>query len=61
MVHVMAIALVAIANRATTAKHVRRVFFIEISSLLVETKRKTRLRFLPSRDPITSPAFFFQT
>ena len=40
MVHVMAIALVAIANKATTAKHVRKVFFIEISSLLLRLREK---------------------
>src|SRR5215471_10303326 len=52
MVHVMAPALLAIASTATTAIHVRKVFFIiEISSLLL-TAKKTRLssflRAIPS-------------
>jgi hypothetical protein len=42
MVHVMALALPAIAKRAAMAKHVIRVFFIEISSSQLDTKRRHR-------------------
>ena len=35
----MAPALVAMASSATTAKHVRKAFFIEISSVIVECKK----------------------
>src|SRR5215467_6064002 len=55
----MAPALAAMASRATTAIHVRKVFFIiEISSLQL-TSEKNTLEILPSRDPITSYAFLF--
>jgi hypothetical protein len=40
MVHVMALALVAIAKRAAMAKHVIRVFFIEISSSQLTAKSR---------------------
>src|SRR5512134_860427 len=42
MVHVMALALPAIAKRAAMAKHVIRVFFIEISSSQLDTKKRHR-------------------
>src|SRR5713101_2558766 len=47
MVQVMAPALVARANRATTAKHATKVFFIEISSLLSCCDKNARLRIPP--------------
>src|SRR6266542_6190814 len=50
MVHVMAPALLAIASKARIAVHVRRVFFIEISSLLL-TATNTRLSSFPRAIP----------
>src|SRR6185369_4157203 len=56
MVHVIALAPVAIANRATTAIHVRKVFFIEISSLLLRLKNTLEI---PSPRAIPSPPLHF--
>src|SRR5438132_3030489 len=53
MVHVMALALPAMAKSAAIARHVIRVFFIEISSSHLDTERKTPGASV-ARDPITS-------
>jgi len=55
MVHVMALALPATASKATTTKHVIRVFFIEISSSLFSCRNDTQQSSFLA---IPSPPYF---